>query len=223
MRTQKELIDKDAWGLVDKNIELNEVGEKLKSSFETLKKDEKVSKSVMDFMKAVFGFVEKQKELNLIIVDALNKEAKENEVARTKVTAVTSELEVVTVDYRDTKANATKARWAEDVKRSSKQIKLFGVDFKTQVRGFHELKKEGISNLIGMTDNQERIKGELNRHVSVRALGSETKDREEVHTVPLILECATKEKKWIVEEALRKEIPKTMRIAYQLHVGSLTA
>lgn len=215
MRGQKDMEDTndDNWGLYSLNNILKEANAKVKDNLETLKKGGKVDKDVLEFMAGIVTVCEAQEAISNKITEVLTGESKKADQDRAGISALQSSVEEVANLHTNSRIAKLKADWAEELKQSTKQIMIHGVDFKEEIKGFHEIKKQAMNNLLGMATTKERLDGEFYRNVSIKPIGGITKKNGDKWTIPLVLDCDSKEKRIAVEQALKAEV-KTVGIAY---------
>ena len=207
MRGQKPLNDEDAWGLWEMHQGLVESSLKVGNQFDSIKKEGKADRKVVGLMGEITTFIKLQLDMMDKMVTVMSDEARRIDDGKGKVQEIQSVVEEVAILHNSARATAKKAEWAAKVQKAGRQIKVFGIDFKTEVKGHSDLKREAYKSLTEKAGSPDVMKRELNRNVTIRAVVNQTKCIEEKHTAPIIIEAESRERRWAIEDLIRKEIP----------------
>lgn len=211
-----DVVDKVAWGAAEYNEELTNIGKKIGEAFASINRNN-VDSSVYELLKDITSFISSQVRFNDKCNEKIMEEARDakNEArkATESVEEVSNTLKVVSERYNSYNVKAVKEGWAEEVKRSNKTTKVFGIDLKEKVDGYHALKKAGIECMFKSCDTEEALKGELNRNTTVRVLGRASQFRDGKNTAPIIIESDCMMKKINVEKVLKEQIANVV-VAY---------
>lgn len=211
-----DVDDNVAWGAAEYNQELMNIGKKIGEAFASINRNN-VDSSVYELLIDITKFISHQVRFNDKCNEKIMEEARDARQEARKATecveVVSNSLKEVSEKYYSSNVKAVKEGWAEEVKRSSKTTKVFGIDIKEKVEGYHALKKAGIESMFNSCDTEEALKGELNRNTTVRVLGRASQFRDGKNTAPIIIESDCMMKKINVEKVLKEQIPNVV-IAY---------
>ena len=161
-----------------------------------------------DGMNSIFEVMSLQQKMNDMLIAKIIKNSAGMEENVNKTSRIVDNVNDIQNSTQCTKEKSILKEWDDEIKVSACLVKVFNVDFEKEIEGVQELRKATITAMEkGAKGSKSEITEMLKKNTKIRTMGYKTSKRDEINTVPILIECTSKEKKREVETVIRAALP----------------